>query len=78
MDGYKGKLKDYLREKNALEEVTIRKMRTLSFDQFDHLLCGVTSRSKLARLRIAMRHLDMFYVTMKWFGTKKEIPDWPV
>ena len=78
VEGYKGKLKDYLREKNALEEVTIRKMRMLNFDQFDHLLCGVTSRSKLARFKIAMRHLDMFYATMKWFGTKKEIPDWPV
>lgn len=75
---YEKKLKKYVREKNALEKVTIRKMRTLSFNQFDALLCGITSGSRLARLRIALRHLDMFYVTLKWFGTKKEIPDWPV
>ena len=78
MDGYKGKLKDYLREKNALEEVTIRKMRTLSFDQFDDLLRGVTSKSKFVRLKTGLRHLNMLYTTIKWFGTKKEIPDWPV
>jgi digeranylgeranylglycerophospholipid reductase len=75
---YEEKLKQYLKEKNALEKVTIRKMRTLSFDQYDHLLQGVTSSSKLARFKIALRHLDMLYVTLRWFGTKKEIPDWPV
>jgi digeranylgeranylglycerophospholipid reductase len=75
---YQEKLSRYIQEKLALEKVTIRKMRTLSFDRFDDLLSGVTSRSKLARFRIALRHLDMFYVTLKWFGTKKTIPDWPV
>ena len=75
---YEEKLKQYVKEKNALEAVAIRKMRTLNFDQFDVLLRGVTSRSRLARFRIALNHLDMFYVTMKWFGTKKPIPDWPV
>jgi len=75
---YAERLEDYLKEKKALEKVTIRKMRTLNFDQFDNLLGGVTSPGKLARFRIACRHLDMFYVTMKWFGTKKEMPAWPV
>ena len=75
---YQEKLSRYMQEKLALEKVTIRKMRTLNFARFDHLLGGVTSLSKLTRLKIALRHLDMFYVTMKWFGTKKEIPDWPV
>jgi flavin-dependent dehydrogenase len=75
---YEEELRQYVKEKNALEAVAIRKMRTLNFDQFDVLLRGVTSRSKLARFRIALNHLDMFYVTIKWFGTKKPIPDWPV
>ena len=75
---YEEKLKQYVKGKNALEAVAIRKMRTLNFDQFDVLLRGVTSRGKLARFRTALNHLDMFYVTMKWFGTKKPIPDWPV
>jgi len=75
---YEEKLKQYVKEKNALEAVAIRKMRTLNFDQFDVLLRGVTSQSKLTRFRTALKHLDMFYVTMKWFGTKKSIPDWPV
>lgn len=75
---YPEKLSQYLQEKIALERVTIRKMRTLNFDQFDKLLAGVTSPERLTRFKIACRHLDMFYVTMKWFGTKKEIPDWPV
>jgi hypothetical protein len=58
--------------------VTIRKMREMSFDQFDTLLRGVTSKSKFVRLKTGLRHLDMLRTTLKWFGTKKEIPDWPV
>jgi len=76
--GYEKKLKEYFQEKNALEQVTIQKMRSLTFNQFDDLLRGVTSPGKFARFKIALRHLDMFYVTLKWFGTKKEMPDWPV
>ncbi len=75
---YTEKLKHYMKEKQALEKVTIRKMRTLSFDQYDKLLQGVTAPGKFTRLRTALRHLDMFYATLKWFGTKKKIPDWPV
>ena len=75
---YAKKLKDYVKERNALEEVTIRKMRKLSFDQFDALLRGVTAKSKFTRLKTGLRHLDMLYTTLKWFKTKKEIPDWPV
>lgn len=76
--GYEAKLKKYLRERTALEQVTIRKMRSLSFDQFDALLSGVTAQSKFARLKTGLRHLDMLYTTVKWFGTKKETPVWPV
>ncbi|MHB8138026.1 MAG: NAD(P)/FAD-dependent oxidoreductase [Smithellaceae bacterium] len=75
---YEETLKRYIHEKRALEKVTIRKMRTLNFDQFDNLLRGVTSRSKYARFITALGHLEMFYVTIKWFGAKKQIPDWPV
>lgn len=75
---YEETLKRYIHEKLALEKVTIRKMRTLNFDQFDNLLRGVTSRSRYARFITALGHLKMFYVTIKWFGTKKQIPDWPV
>lgn len=75
---YEQKLKKYLRERTALEQVTIRKMRTLSFDQFDELLSGVTAKSKLTRLKTGLRHLDMLYTTLKWFGTKKANPGWPV
>jgi len=75
---YAEKLKHYMKEKQALEKVTIRKMRRLSFDQYDALLRGVTAKSRLTRLKTALCHLDMFYTTLKWFGTKKEIPDWPV
>jgi len=78
VDGYAGKLKDYLRERNALEEVTIRKMRRLSFEGFDRLLRGVTAKSRRTRLMTGLCHPDMLYTTLKWFGTKKEIPDWPV
>jgi len=76
--GYEKKLKKYLRERTALEDVTIRKMRTMSFDQFDALLSGVTAGSKFKRLKTGLRHLDMLYTTLKWFGTKKENPGWPV
>jgi digeranylgeranylglycerophospholipid reductase len=75
---YEKKLKRYMRDKLALEKVTIRKMRTLSFDQFDDLLSGVTSASKVARLKTALCHPDMLYATIKWLGKKKDVPEWPV
>ena len=76
--GYERKLKDYLSERKALEEVTIRKMRRLSFERFDRLLGGITAKSRRTRLMTGLCHPDMLYTTLKWFGTKKEIPDWPV
>jgi digeranylgeranylglycerophospholipid reductase len=78
VNGYAAKLQDYLRERNALEAVTIRKMRQLSFEGFDRLLRGVTAKSKRTRLMTGLCHPDMFYTTLKWFGTKKETPVWPV
>ena len=75
---YTEKLKHYMKEKEALEKVTIHKMRALSFEQYDNLLRGVTAPGRITRLKTALRHLDMLYATLKWFGTKKEIPDWPV
>ena len=75
---YSETLKQFTQEKLALEEVAIQKMKTLKFDEFDKLLGGITSRSWYVRGRTALQHLDMFYVTLKWFGTKKRIPDWPV
>lgn len=78
VDGYAGKLKDYLGERTALENVTIRKMRTMTFDEFDILLRGVTAKSNFTRLKTALRHPDMLYATLRWFGTKKKIPGWPV
>jgi len=75
---YEKKLKKYIHEKNELEKITIQKMRTLSFDQFDDLLRGVTSPSRWVRLKTAWHHQDMLYATLKWFGKKKDMPDWPV
>lgn len=74
---YEKKLKDYLTERNALEEVTIGKMRKLTFDQFDRLLYGVTAKSRWTRLLTGLKNPVMFYTTLQWFGTKKKIPDWP-
>ncbi len=75
---YDALVRDYLRERTALEAVTIRKMRKMNFDQFDRLLYGVTAKSKCTRLITGLRHLDMLYTTLKWFGVKKKTPDWPV
>ncbi|HRS84143.1 MAG TPA: hypothetical protein P5238_11720, partial [Smithellaceae bacterium] len=75
---YAGRLKRYIREKNALEKVTVGKMRTLNFDRFDRLLFGVTSPSRRIRLWTALRNPVMFWTTIWWFKTKKKIPDWPV
>jgi len=75
---YEKKLKRYMREKLALEKVAIRKMRTLSFDQFDDLLRGVTSKSNAVRFKTALCHPDLLYATIKWLGKKKDVPDWPV
>lgn len=76
--GYDALVRNYLRERTALEQVTIRKMRKMNFDQFDRLLSGVTAKSKWTRLKTGLRHPDMLYTTLKWFGVKKKIPDWPV
>lgn len=78
VDEYQQKLKDYLRERNALEDVTIGKMRTMNFNQFDRLLRGVTAKSRFVRLKTGLRHFNMLYTTIRWFGTKKPAPDWPV
>jgi digeranylgeranylglycerophospholipid reductase len=75
---YHEKLRRYTKEKLALEKVTVQKMKTLNFDEFDKLLGGITSRRWYVRGRTALQHLDMFYATLKWFGTKKSMPDWPV
>ncbi|MDD4358131.1 MAG: NAD(P)/FAD-dependent oxidoreductase [Smithellaceae bacterium] len=75
---YREKLERYTKEKLALEKVTIQKMKTLNFEQFDDLLEGITSKSFFTRFRTALGHREMFYVTLKWFGTKKRVPDWPV
>ena len=75
---YREKLKRYTKEKLALEKVTIQKMKTLNFDEFDTMLGGITSRSWYTRGRTALQHLDMFYATLKWFGTRRHRPDWPV
>jgi digeranylgeranylglycerophospholipid reductase len=75
---YRETLERYTKEKLALEKVTIQKMKTLNFEQFDDLLEGITSKSFFTRFRTALGHREMFYVTLKWFGTKKRIPDWPV
>jgi digeranylgeranylglycerophospholipid reductase len=78
VSAYSDKLKHYTQEKLALEKVTIQKMKTLNFEQFDDLLSGITSKNFFARFRTAFGHREMFYVTLKWFGTKKNMPDWPV
>ncbi|HOC59637.1 MAG TPA: NAD(P)/FAD-dependent oxidoreductase [Smithellaceae bacterium] len=75
---YREKLARYLSEKASLEKVAIRKMRTLNFHDFDHLLRDITSPSIFVRFKTALRHLDMFYPTVMWFGKKKAKPDWPV
>lgn len=75
---YRMKLSRYMQEKVELERVAVQKMRTLHFDDFDLLLRNITSPSLFVRFKTALRHLDMFYPTVKWFSVKKTKPDWPV
>lgn len=75
---YEKNLQEYLSEKLALENIAIRKMRTMKFDQFDKLLQEVTSPSRFIRLKASLCHPEMFYTTMRWFFRKKKIPAWPV
>ncbi|MGB4220379.1 MAG: NAD(P)/FAD-dependent oxidoreductase [Smithellaceae bacterium] len=76
--GYRQRLKDILRERKAVEDIVIRKMRSFSFEQFDRLLAGVTDRSLFTRIKTGLAHPDLLYATIRWFTTKKEIPPWPV
>ena len=75
---YGKKLQNCLLEKIALEKFIIHQMRTMSFDQFDKLLSDVTSKSKIIRLKTALRHPYLLYLTIKWLGKKNEEPAWPV
>ncbi len=75
---YGKKLKAFLRERKAVEDIAIRKMRSFSFDQFDRLLAGVTARGTPARLKTGLCHPDLLWATLRWFGTKKKPPAWPV
>ncbi len=75
---YRKKLLSYISEKLAWEKVTIKKMATMNSHRFDNLLSGITSQNKFTRLNTALHHPDMFYGMIKWFGTKKPRPDWPL
>jgi len=74
---YEKTVKGYLRERTALEDVTIGKMRRMTFNQFDRLLAGVTAKSRRTRLITGLKNLDMLLTTLQWFGTTKKSPDWP-
>jgi digeranylgeranylglycerophospholipid reductase len=75
---YKKRLEGILREKKAVEDIVIRKMRSFSFKQFDRLLAGVTAGGIFTRIKTGLAHPDLLRATIRWFGAKKKLPAWPV
>ncbi|MBN1663588.1 MAG: NAD(P)/FAD-dependent oxidoreductase [Deltaproteobacteria bacterium] len=69
--GYEKRLHRHLRDKLALENITVQKMRTLDFNGFDELLAGVTSRSRAVRAGIALRHPDLLMAAYRLLRHKK-------
>ena len=76
---YRQQLLGCLREKLAMEDLMIQKMRTLSFGHLDDLLQAAAQRKASLRTRAALRHPDLLYAAWKWLKQKRRpiIPsDW--
>lgn len=67
---YRQQLLNYLQEKLDMEDLMIRKMQTLSFDQLDELFRAAAQKKASLRTKAALRHPDLLYAAWKWLKQK--------
>lgn len=72
IENYRNRIVDCLKDKRAMEDVFIGKMRTLSFDAFDDLLQAAAVRNSAVRAKAALRHPDLVYTVWKWLARQPE------
>ena len=70
VDRYRRRLTGYLREKSAMEDLAIEKMRTLRFEEWDTLLHAAAVPQSALRARAALRHADLLFAAWKWLRKK--------
>jgi digeranylgeranylglycerophospholipid reductase len=71
-EGYRARLLDCIREKEAMEAVMIRKLRTLDFAGLDRLLKAAAVPDPLLRARAALEHGDLLLASWRWLRRRQE------
>jgi digeranylgeranylglycerophospholipid reductase len=67
---YRDNLLALMKEKIALETLIIKKMRQLSFGDFDNLLQAATLRKPWIRMKVGLRHPDLLIAAWRWLRKK--------
>lgn len=67
---YGDKLLALMKEKNALETMIIRKMRDLTFMEFDDLLHAAAVKKPWIRTKVGLRHPDLLIAAWRWLRKK--------
>jgi len=67
---YRDKLLALMKDKIALEKLIIKKMRSLSFGNFDDLLQAAAVRKPWIRTKVGLRHPDLLMAAWRWLRKK--------
>lgn len=70
VNSYRQRLANGLREKWALENLMVKKMRSLSFDDLDALFQAAALPKASIRAKATWRHPDLLYAAWKWLKSK--------
>ena len=69
---YRNNLLALMKDKIALEALIIKKMRRLSFGDFDELLKAAAVRKPWIRTKTALRHPDLLVAAWRWLRKKQQ------
>ncbi len=69
---YRNNLLALMKDKIALEALIIKKMRRLSFGDFDDLLQAAAVRKPWIRTKTALRHPDLLVAAWRWLRKKQQ------
>jgi len=69
---YRNNLLALMKDKIALEALIIKKMRRLSFGEFDDLLHAAAVRKPWIRTKAALRHPDLLIAAWRWLRKKPQ------
>ena len=67
---YRDNLLALMKDKITLETLIIKKMRRLSFGDFDDLLQAATVRKPWIRMKVSFRHPDLLIAAWRWLRRK--------